>query len=121
MIYTVGHATSYRQGIREQSEKGEKLFKLGPRPASADREAYTGGFAVHTIKDAWRLIDEHGKQGEWEPFGLVADWDLDTKPTTSGWWRDLQRDAEIIDLRGDVTSSRVTRRVRSVGSEELEW
>lgn len=97
MIYTVGHAESYRRGIREQAVKGEKLFKLGPRQDAMP--AYPGGFAAETIEDAERLIDEFGKRGQWEPFGLIADWDTDTKPSDDGWWRNLQRDAEIVDLK----------------------
>ncbi len=96
MIYTVGHAKSYRKGIAEMAAKGEKLFKLGPRP---DRNPpYPGGFAARSIADAERLIDEFGKRGEWEPFGLIAEWDEDTKPSEHGWWGALQRDAEIVDL-----------------------
>jgi len=98
LIFTVGHAESYRRGIAELATRNEHLQKLGPRPADGTSPAYHGGFAVETRADGERLINEFGKRGEWDVFALDAEWNIDTKPSLDGWWHNLQRDAVIVDL-----------------------
>lgn len=92
-VFTVGHEANYDRGIVEYGAKFQKLGR---------RKDYPGGFAVRTPQDAERLIDEHGKRGEWAVYALSADWEKDTVPSENGWWHAL------------VKSSRVVRKIPSL-------
>ena len=87
MIYTVGHEKKYDKLLHDTL--GHSFKKLGRNGT------YPGGFAVATVDDATRLIEEWGKVGEWAIYEVDADWEKDTKPSLQGWWHALQRDALI--------------------------
>lgn len=86
-VFTVGHEANYDRGIVEYGKKFQKLGR---------RKDYPGGFAVRTPEDAERLIDEHGKRGEWAVYALAADWEKDTVPSENGWWHALVKSSLII-------------------------
>jgi len=90
MIYTIGHAASYLEAIRQRG----RIFKLGKT------DQYPGGYAFETVKDAHRRIDEAYPVRGFAVFGLDVDWDRDTEPNREGgWWHNLLIDAKIIVLQ----------------------
>lgn len=88
-VFTIGNEETYDRGLQQL---GDAFCKMGAKPPR-----YPGGFALKTVEDACRLIDEFGKQSEWAVYRLEADWDKDTKPSDNGWWHSLQRDATILE------------------------
>lgn len=95
MIYTVGNEQSYRRQMRNGP-----THKVGRRPPGDSRfpDGYAGGYAVRTIEDGERLIEEMGQGRDWAVFGMEADWETDTVPSANGWWHALLRDALLVDL-----------------------
>jgi hypothetical protein len=98
MIYTIGHKENYLAAIAERGT----VHKIGKREPNMRAEiypnGYPGGYAFLTIEDAQRRIVEEGKVGEWDVFGLEADWESDTEPAPNGWWHNLLFDAALIVL-----------------------
>jgi hypothetical protein len=90
MIYTVGSKKAY---LREYL-KNRKVLKTGRK------RGYGGGCAFRTREDAQRHLDELELQGykDYQVFGLLADWDKDTRSNPDHWWHDLVRDAEVVVL-----------------------
>jgi hypothetical protein len=90
MIYTVGSKKAY---LREYLKNGRVL-------KSGRKRGYAGSCAFQTRRDAERHLDELELQGykEYAVFGLLADWDQDTRPSAEHWWHDLLRDAEVVVL-----------------------
>src|SRR5438132_1153092 len=90
MIYTVGSQKAYLKTFL----KDGRVVKTGRR------RGYPGGRAFHTRADAQRHIDELELQGfkGLIVFGLLADWEKDTKPGEDGWWHELVKDAEVVVL-----------------------
>jgi hypothetical protein len=90
MIYTVGSRKAY---LREYVKNG-KVLKSGRK------RGYAGGCAFRTREEARRHLDELEMQGykDYDVFGLLADWDNDTRPSSEHWWHDLLRDAEVVVL-----------------------
>lgn len=91
-VFTVGHAKVYDEGLVEY---GDDYMKLGR--CVRDGERYPGGFAVNTIDDGLRLIEEQGKAGIWGVYRLDAVWSKDTEPSEDGWWHNLVNDARIVE------------------------
>lgn len=87
MIYTVGNEKNYDEGLILYGAEFKKAGRNGD---------YPGGFAVHTIEDGWRLVEEFKKVGEWAVYEIVAIWERDTSPSENGWWHGLQSDAVIL-------------------------
>ncbi len=90
MIYTVGSKKAYLRALL----KNGRVMKPGRK------RGYAGGCAFETREDAQRHLDELELQGYkgYLVFGLLADWEKDTKPSANYWWRDLLRDAEVVVL-----------------------
>lgn len=84
--YTVGHERNYDRGIVDH---GRGFMKAGRQ------DGYLGGFVLRTVREAYRLIGEFGKRGEWAVYELDADWGRDTVPSKDGWWHDLVNDSVI--------------------------
>ena len=90
MIYTIGNRKSYQEALAEATF-GKAVKKVGRR------DDYSGGYALRSMNDALRLIEELGCP-EYGVFGIMADWDKDTEPADDGWWRYLLVDARIVDI-----------------------
>lgn len=84
MIYTVGHKASYDRYLREQ---GPQCYKRGPRGD------YPGGSVWRTVEEA----EHHAPEG-YAVYGVIADWELDTTPSSRGDWHDLLHDARIVSV-----------------------
>ncbi len=93
MIYTVGSKQAY---LREYLKNG-RVVKAGRKRGTP------GGCAFRTREDAERHLDELRLQGhkDYQVFGLLADWDRDTRSSADHWWHDLLRDAEVVVLEPD--------------------
>jgi hypothetical protein len=85
MIYCLGVEESYNRYFQEQKR---------PMKAGKDEAAgYPGG-------SVWRTEEEartHCSEG-YQVYGVLADWDIDTKPSKDGDWHDLLIDAELVQL-----------------------
>ncbi len=96
MIYTVGSKKAYLRSI----------LKTGKVTKTGRCRGYAGGCAFKTRADAERHLDELEVQGYkgYMVFGLLANWDRDTRESPDHWWRDLLVDAEVVVLeKEDVT------------------
>ena len=95
MIYTVGNKKAYFRSLL----KNGKVIKSGRK------RGYAGGCVFRTREDAKRHIDELELQGykDYMVFGLLADWEKDTRPNPQHWWHDLLVDAEVIVLEKDAS------------------
>ena len=96
MIYTVGSKKAYlRQLLREG-----KVMKTGRC------RGYAGGCAFRTREDAQRYLDELSIQGykDYMVFGLLANWDKQTRESPDHWWHDLLVDAEVVVLENEDVS-----------------
>jgi len=94
MIFTIGNRKNYLQFIMDYGVP-EKLGKQPPNERFPD--GYPGGYAFLTMADAERRIQEAGYR-DFAVFGLDADWQEDTEPSTDGWWHNLLVDADIVLL-----------------------
>lgn len=92
MIYTVGHRASYEQGILETNNQ---LHKKGPY-VTEDKQ-YDGGSVWQDAAQAEAYLHRHSL-ADYAVYGLIADWDTDTKQLPNEEWRRLQRDALIVKL-----------------------
>jgi len=77
MIYTIGHKASY--------------FEYLSRPEPCLKAV--GGSVWKTKEDAQKHCNEN-----YEVFGVVAEWRVDTKPNKNGQWDDLLVNSEIVKL-----------------------
>lgn len=93
MIYTIGHAETYRNTM---SQITEPMLKVGK--GIWQGQPYEGGYAFRTYEDAMRRIDEAYPDWGFDVFGMEADWDTETEPSEEGWWHHLLVDAPVIDL-----------------------
>lgn len=90
MVYTLGHAKSYRRGLRAQ---GKDFMKLG-------RNAfYPGGSVWKTPEEVFAYIKKR-RLTDYSVWEVDADWKRDTKKNPNAEWRDL------------VPTSRITREVK---------
>ena len=87
MIYTVGTEVNYDKGFIEQGEAFAKLGKTGD---------YRGGFAVNSIEDAKKFIEEQKMEELWAVYEVDADWDKDTEQHEGEWWRRLVKTSKIL-------------------------
>lgn len=85
--FTVGHAANYDKGL---DQFGVAFKKMGRT------KDYTGGFALQTAADAFRLIEQLGEGRGWGVYEMEARWGKDTAPSINGWWHALLKDATII-------------------------
>lgn len=90
-MYTIGHSKNYRKA-REY---------LAPVIKRGKFDNYDGGYVFKTTEDAQKRIDEANYEG-YEIFGLIGEWNVDTYPSSDGWWHNLLYDCEIIFLDGEV-------------------
>jgi hypothetical protein len=90
MIYTVGSKKAYLRTLLREG----RVMKTGRC------RGYAGGCAFKTREDAQRYLDELAIQGykDYMVFGLLANWDKDTRESPDHWWRDLLKDAEVVVL-----------------------
>jgi hypothetical protein len=90
MIYTVGSKKAYLRALI----KDGKVMKTGRC------RGYAGGCAFRTREDADRHLDELEVQGYkgYMVFGLLANWDRDTRESPDHWWHDLLVNAEVVVL-----------------------
>jgi hypothetical protein len=90
MIYTVGSEKAYFRSLLKQG----RVMKTGRK------RGFAGGCAFKTREDAQRHIDELILQGfkGYMVFGLLADWERDTRPSLQHWWHDLLVDGEVVVL-----------------------
>ncbi len=95
MIYTIGHAENYRTAIARDG----KIQKLGRDHKGGHLpKDYPGGYAFKTFKDAVHRIEEAYQDKGFAVFGLKADWEKDTVPSSHGWWHNLINDSDIVLL-----------------------
>jgi hypothetical protein len=80
MIYTVGNSESYLKYFSEQ---------VHPMKA-------VGGSVWKTFDEAKKYAPENSG---FSVFGVLADWDRDTKPSLSGDWHDLLINSELVIIR----------------------
>jgi len=85
MLYTIGHTTSYEQYFLEQSPDG-------PHKKGRD-ESYPGGSVWATFEEAHMNCPEN-----YSVYGVDADWESDTVPSSDGTWHDLLKDAKLIKV-----------------------
>jgi len=90
LVLTVGNRTYYDFGIFKY---GDLFRKSGANALSG----YPGGFAVHTLEDGLRLIDERSKSDDWAVYRLDATWGEDTTPSKNGWWHALKVDSIVVE------------------------
>lgn len=88
MIYTIGKEKSYLDSIERVGE----IEKMGRN------DAYRGGYAFNSYKDAQHRIDEAYLGWGFAVFGMDANWERDTVQASDGWWHNLLTDATIIVL-----------------------
>ncbi len=93
MIYTIGHAINYRTSIAKNGTI-QKLGRDGRKPKKYPD--YPGGYAFKTWRDAVKRIEEAYQDKGFAIFGLEADWERDTIPSTEGWWHHLINDSDIV-------------------------
>src|SRR4030042_4677086 len=90
MIYTIGHIESYKQYFAEQHPEG---------PLKKGRTSdYSGGSVWKTVGEAAENCPEN-----YSVYGVEADWDKDTVPSTQGTCHDLLVDSKLIDLENICT------------------
>ncbi len=86
MIYAIGWEPGYSQYLAESPEC-DPVMKKG---RTAD---YAGGSVWRTPEEA----QQHCK-ADYKVYGVIADWETDTVPSSDGQWHDLLVDAKIVDL-----------------------
>ena len=86
MIFTLGLTEGYKARLKEAT-KDKPLKKMGRR------EDYPGGSVWKTYQDASIYLSSG-----FSVFGVLANWETETIPSSEGNWNDLLVDAEIIDL-----------------------
>ena len=93
MIYTVGSKKAYLR----------TLLKEGRVTKTGRCRGYAGGCAFRTREEAQRHLDELILQGYkgYMVFGLLANWERDTRESSEHWWHDLQKDAEVVVLENE--------------------
>jgi len=87
MIYTVGYTENYLKCFKEQGF----LKKMGKN------ESYAGGSVWKTREEAEKYCEENCDKG-YSVFGVIADWDKDTEPSSSKDYNNLLRDSELVIL-----------------------
>ena len=92
MIYTVGNRESYSEGFRKHG----RLLKQGKDQRD---EPYDGGGVWETESDARSFLRAQNLSETFEVYGVIADWDLDTKQYRDEPFRRLIRNAEMVDLK----------------------
>ena len=93
MIFTIGHQKNYLKAIAFSGA----IYKVGRRaPCDEFPNGYAGGYAFASIEDAQRRIEEAYEGRGFAVFGLLADWESDTEPSSDGWWRNLVTDALVV-------------------------
>ena len=93
MIYTVGSKKAYLR----------KLLKEGKVMKTGRCRGYAGGCAFRTREEAQRYLDELAIQGykDYMVFGMLADWERNTRASPDHWWHDLLKDAEVVVLENE--------------------
>lgn len=87
MIYTIGHTESYERYFAEQKQP----VKVGRT------DDYPGGCVWRTRHEA----EEYCPDG-YSVYGVEADWEEGTEPNEIEPWRDLLRDAPLIQLEKEA-------------------
>lgn len=93
MIYTVGSRESDAQAFREMPQ----LFKQGK--GQREGQPYDGGAVFETKSDARAFLRSQNLSETHEVYGVIADWESDTKQFEGEPFRRLKRDAEMVDLK----------------------
>ncbi len=108
IVYTVGKGRIYRALIA--------LYGTGYKVGRHDD--YAGGCVFSSLTDAYRYIDEHiNGDPDFVPFGLRAQWGVDTEPSEEGWWHYLLYNREFFALEGISEADR--RRRPSLQASDL--
>lgn len=88
-VYTVGNGRVYRAIIALDGAG----YKKGRT------EDYTGGCVFNNLDDAYRFIEIYmGGDTDFVPFGLRAEWGVDTEPSEDGWWHYLLETKEFFPI-----------------------
>lgn len=87
MIYTIGHTESYERYFKEQEADEGYPKKIGRNTE------YPGGSVWKTFDNALR----HCPNG-YSVYGVLANWEKDTKPSNEGDWHDLLVDSTLVKL-----------------------
>jgi hypothetical protein len=93
MIYTVGNREAYSKAFREQG----RLAKVGK--GQYQEQPYDGGGVFETESDARAHLKAENLSETHEVYGVIADWESDTKQFEGEPFRRLTRDAEMVDLK----------------------
>jgi len=87
MLFTVGHTLSYEQYFDECSGLKNQPMKKGK---TSD---YPGGSVWLTKKEALAYCPK-----DYSVYGVLADWNKDTKPSPEGNWNELLKTSKLIRL-----------------------
>jgi hypothetical protein len=88
LIYTIGRTDAYEQAFREQ---------VTPRKLGRTTD-YPGGSVWPNRRGAEEFLVAYEHDQGFSVYGVRADWDTDTAPSTDGPWHDLLRDADLVRL-----------------------
>jgi hypothetical protein len=88
LIYCLGVKECYERYFQEQ----EQPLKLGRR----EEENYPGGSVWRTREEA-----QQNCPPRYAVYGVIADWEKDTTPSSQGNWHDLLIDAPLVRLDQD--------------------
>lgn len=91
LIFCVGFGKSYDWYIEQNKSGGLPIRKMGCHI----EQGYPGGSVWQTVEEAQKFADD--KPG-YKVYGLLADWEKDTRPSEGESWRDLLHDAELVGL-----------------------
>ena len=94
MIYTVGSREHYLKAFRDH---GGRLLKVGEGQYQGG--PYNGGGVWETESDARAFLRSQNLSEIFEVFGVIADWESDTKNFEGEPFRRLTRNAEMVDLK----------------------
>lgn len=98
MVFTIGHTTTYEEGIETY---GKNFLKLGRTPnykyPNGTIGYYDGGIIFRTEENAKQFLIEQ-ELDDYSVYGVIADWEEDTAPSRDGSYRSLLVSKPILKL-----------------------
>lgn len=96
MIYCVGDTKNYLSYLERAKITGEPFQKKG-KDASYINADFPYGYPGGSVWENRVQAQKHCGQGQ-SVFGVIAQWNIHTRPSDDGNWHDLLVNAEIISL-----------------------